>query len=282
MTRTGRHDECDAREAARPLVDALRANKGLLLVLTGAGISAASGIPTFRGSEPDAIWTKDVTEMATLEYFEEDPAGSWRWYRSRFENLGDARPNPGHIALRSLERWHVERGGDFLVVTQNIDTLHERAGTERLVKVHGSADRCRCTREGCRNAVPGTLPLDSLDFSAFDRDGRAATLPRCPACGSLVRPHVLWFDELYTSHPDYQYARVAWAMDRMSIALCIGTSFAVGITAMLQRAAAVSSTPLFVVEPGEPRVGTAPNVTCIRARAEDLLPRVAAEVAAGR
>jgi NAD-dependent deacetylase len=270
----------DGREAARPLADALRGNQGLLLVLTGAGISAASGVPTFRGSEPDAIWTRDVTEMATLQYFEEDPAGSWRWYRSRFENLGAVRPNPAHIALRSLEQWNVERGGDFLVVTQNIDTLHEQAGTERLIKVHGSADRCRCTRAGCPNASPGSLPLDSLDFRAFDRDPQARTLPRCPACGSLVRPHVLWFDELYTSHPDYQYARVAWAVDRMSIALCIGTSFAVGITAMLLRAAAISSTPLFVVEPGEPRIAAASNVTFIRARAEDFLPLVAEAVTA--
>jgi hypothetical protein len=90
----------------------------------------------------------------------------------------------------------------------------------------------------------------------------------------------LWFDELYTSHPDYEYARAAWAMDRMSIALCVGTSFAVGITAMLQRAAAISSTPLFVVEPGAPRIEAAPNVTFIRARAEDLLPLVAAAVGA--
>ncbi len=280
MTRTDHHDERDASEAARPLVDALLANRGLLLVLTGAGISAASGIPTFRGSEPDAIWTRDVTEMATLGYFEEDPAGSWRWYRSRFENLGAAVPNPAHMALRSLERWQTERGGDFLVVTQNIDTLHERAGTERLIKVHGSADRCRCTREGCPHESPGSLAIDAIDFRAFETDRTIDTLPRCPACGALVRPHVLWFDELYTSHPDYQYARVAWAMDRMALALCIGTSFAVGITAMLQRAAAIASTPLFVVEPGEPRIDAAPNVTFIRARAEDLLPRVADAVGA--
>jgi NAD-dependent deacetylase len=275
MTRTWKQEERDAREAARPLVDALLANRGLLLVLTGAGISAASGIPTFRGSEPDAIWTRDVTEMATLGYFREDPAGSWRWYRSRFEKLGAAAPNPAHVALRSLERWQIARGGDFLVVTQNIDTLHEQAGTERLVKVHGSSDRCRCTREGCPNASPGSLSARDLDFAAFDSNPGREALPRCPACSALLRPHVLWFDELYTSHPDYQYARVAWAMDRMGLALCVGTSFAVGITAMLQRAAAIASTPLFVVEPGPPRIDAAPNVTFVRAMAEDLLPRVA-------
>src|SRR4051812_32998470 len=105
------------------LVEALRAERGILLVLTGAGVSLASGIPTFRGSDPNAIWKRDVAEMGTQRYFQRDPVGSWTWYAKRFEGALGARPNPAHLALAALERWQVGRGGDYLLVAQNIDTL---------------------------------------------------------------------------------------------------------------------------------------------------------------
>src|SRR5205085_178122 len=119
------------------------------------------GIPTFRGEDPGAIWKRDVTELGTRRYFEEDPVGSWRWYRSRFASLGGARPNPAHLALAALERWQAEQG-QFLLVTQNIDGLHRAAGSTRLVEVHGRADRVRCSSDGCEHAAPeGSLPRDA-------------------------------------------------------------------------------------------------------------------------
>ena len=207
------------------LVDALTTERGLIVALTGAGISLASGIPTFRGTDPGAIWARDITELATLRYFSSDPVGSWRWYRSRFLDVLAARPNPAHRALTILERWQAARRGDFLLVTQNIDTLHEQAGSRRLVKVHGSADRCRCSDPSCRLGALDSLALDDVDFSSFDREPRVDAVPQCPSCGAMVRPHVLWLDEYYTSHADYQWHFVdAAANTGMSKWLLTGTN----------------------------------------------------------
>src|SRR5258705_13860977 len=123
-------------DAGSRLVAAIEAERGLIVVITGAGISLASGIPTFRGNDPGAIWARDITEMATLRYYLSDPVGSWRWYRQRFLGVLAARPNPAHRALAAIERWQATRRGDILLVTQNIDTLHEQAGSARLRKVH--------------------------------------------------------------------------------------------------------------------------------------------------
>src|SRR5258707_15495786 len=101
------------------LAEAIVGAEGLVLVVTGAGISLASGIPTFRGSDPDAVWARDVTELGTNRYFLEDPAGSWSWYLKRFGRLGQFVPNAAHHALAALERRQVAHGGELLVITQN-------------------------------------------------------------------------------------------------------------------------------------------------------------------
>src|SRR5262249_37136759 len=159
------------------------------------GISVASGIPTFRGSDPGAVWASDVTELGTRAYFERDPVGSWRWYMERFDRVLEARPNAAHEALVALERWHAGRGGDFLLVSQNLAPLRERAGSARLAKVHGSAALGRCARTGCEHGAPhGVLPRARFDLAPFRAEPRLEHLPRCPACGALLRQHVLWFD----------------------------------------------------------------------------------------
>ncbi|MEM7588361.1 MAG: Sir2 family NAD-dependent protein deacetylase, partial [Acidobacteriota bacterium] len=206
---------------------------GLLLVVTGAGISLASGIPTFRGSDKDAVWKRDVTELGTFGYFEEDPVGSWSWYLSRFAKVLGAKPNLAHYALLGLESWQQERGGDSLLVTQNIDGLHRLAGSQQLVEVHGAADRLRCPVDGCRHGAPhGSLPRSDFDLAPFQANPSAERLPKCPQCGAILRQHVLWFDEYYTSHEDYQWHRVQSAASRMNLVLFVGTSFAVGVTDM--------------------------------------------------
>ncbi len=257
---------------SRRLVAAIDAAQGLIVVLTGAGISLASGIPTFRGSDPGAIWAHDITELATLRYFTSDPVGAWRWYRERFLRVLAARPNPAHRALAALERWHVRRRRDFLLVTQNIDTLHEWAGSTRVVKVHGSADRCRCADPACRLGAVESIALDDIDFAEFDRDPRIAAIPSCPACGTLVRPHVLWFDELYVSHADYQWHVVDAAAARIRLLICVGTSLAVGVTSFLQSAAADAEAPVFLVDPGERPRDAHRSMVHVRAKAEELLP----------
>lgn len=250
-------------------------DRGLILVVTGAGVSLASGIPTFRGSDPGAVWKRDVTELGTFDYFRRDPTGSWAWYLERFDKVLAARPNPAHTAIAALERWQLARGGDFLLVTQNIDTLHEQAGSERLIKVHGSADRVRCSREGCRLGSPGgSIARSEVDLAAFLAAPAPTTVPRCPACGALLRQHVLWFDEVYTGHGDYQWERVQGAVERMHLALCVGTSFAVGFTELVLQAAFWNRVPVVAVDPGPPPIASSRGFEHLRAKAEELLPRV--------
>ena len=243
---------------------------GFLVVTTGAGISLASGIPTFRGTDPDAVWKRDVMELATNAYFLEDPVGSWHWYLSRFGNLLGKRPNPAHKALVALERWHEDRGGTFLLISQNVDTLHEQAGSKQLVKVHGRADRVRCSRVGCPNGAPqGTLTRDPEAEAAFMANPCEATIPRCPACGSYLRQHVLLFDERYDSHEDYEWDRVVRAAFAADMHLFVGTSFSVGVTDLLLGSALQLGRPAFLIDPG---LRPPPGVVLIRQPAEEALP----------
>ena len=177
-------------EACSTLATAIDAlGTGYLVVVTGAGVSHASGIPTFRGTDPGAVWKRDVTELGTNRYFEEDPAGSWTWYTSRFDMVLEKQPNPAHHALAAIERWQVARGGRFLLVTQNVDPLHERAGSERLVKVHGSPTACvaRATvAPTAPRADPCRAPISTCGRftpSRWRRTYRAAR-PAAPCCAS--------------------------------------------------------------------------------------------------
>jgi NAD-dependent deacetylase len=165
----------DALARAVSVIRAARA----ITVLTGAGVSAASGVPTFRGD--DGLWKKQRAEsLATPEAFEQDPRLVWEWYDWRRGMIRDARPNPAHDVLA---RWTRERA--TTLITQNVDGLHERAGAERLIRLHGSIWHVRCWRRCAAGAVDWadeTVPL-------------ATVPPRCPHCGSLVRPGVVWFGE---------------------------------------------------------------------------------------
>jgi len=245
---------------------------GLLLVVTGAGVSQASGIQTFRGAEPNAVWkTSDVT-LATRGYFEEDPVGQWSWYLDRFSRLRTAEPNAAHESLVWLERWQTGRGGRFLLVTQNIDTLHEEAGSENLVKVHGTSDRVRCSRSGCRNGAPsGSMPIDNAAFEAFLEDRRPSRIPTCDVCGAHVRAHVLFFDEYYTDHTDYRFEEVVTAAEEADVVLFVGTSFSVGVTDLFLRSGLQRGVPLLSIDPSGSALPGHP-VSILAATAEDLLP----------
>jgi len=239
------------------------------LILTGAGISLASGIPTFRGSDPGAVWANDVMAKGTLAYFQRDPAASWQWYLSRFEKYADARPNAAHVALAEWER--KKRTGEFLLVTQNVDTLHEQAGSRELVKVHGSRDQVRCTRRGCAQGAPNhTILFRREDFDAFRAAPKFENLPRCSICRSLLRPHVLWFDEYYADHVTYQWELVqGWAGERASEVWFIGTSMAVTVADVLYKNARDRGIPIHVVNPADAPLA---GVTHHRESAETWLP----------
>jgi NAD-dependent deacetylase len=252
---------------------------GFLLVVTGAGVSAPSGLATFRGPEPEAVWREDDVTIATRAHLESDPVGHWRWYLERFSRVLEAAPNPAHRALADLESWQVARGGGFLLVTQNIDTLHEAAGSRRLVKVHGSADRLRCTRPGCPLAAPaGSLPRGEVDLAAFAAAPSRRTLPACPRCGALLRAHALFFDERYDDHRDYRFERVRRAALIADRVVTVGTSHAVGVTDLVLRAARCSGTPVVAVDPFA--ASTPGGVTHLAVPAEELLPATSRLLAA--
>ena len=256
---------------------------GLILVVTGAGISSASGIPTFRGSEPNAAWKVSDVEMATWGFFQHDPVEQWRWYLERFRSLDTAKPNPAHAALVELERWQTERGGEFLLVTQNIDTLHEKAGSRRMIKVHGSSDRLRCTEPGCDLAGPkGSLLRSEVDMQRFDGSPSNEHLPRCPRCDNLLRAHVLFFDEYYQDHQDYRFGDVMEAGHRAGLMLFIGTSFSVGITDLLLRAAIPRKIPIFSIDPAGTRVPGFSSIQAVAAGAETVLPDTMAALGGSR
>jgi len=158
-----------------------------VLVLTGAGVSAESGIPTFRGS--GGMWEKfSFQELASPEGFRRDPELVWRFYGDRRAKAGDCAPNPGHHALVALEQRMGER---FLLATQNVDALHREAGSERMVELHGCLFKTRCA--GCERA-----PFD--DHHTYEGQG----VPRCEQCAthgtaSNLRPHIVWFGEALDS-----------------------------------------------------------------------------------
>jgi len=231
----------------------IAAADGPVVFLTGAGISAESGIPTFRGAE--GFWrvgsrNYQPTEMATAMAFAQMPAEVWRWYLYRRGVCRSAAPNAAHRALVRFE----ERAEDrFLLVTQNVDGLHLRAGnsTERTYQIHGNADFCRCVR-GCRPAVrelPVMLPERWEKERPLD-DAELAAL-RC-ACGEWLRPHVLWFDESY-DEPLYRYVSALRAAETAAALIVVGTSGATSLPARMCETVAARGGPLIVVDP-EPTV----------------------------
>jgi len=154
-----------------------------ILVLTGAGVSAESGIPTFRGK--DGYWRNlNPAKLATPEAFAKDPGLVWEWYRERRRRIRNAQPNPAHKAIAKLAQYAQE----FLLVTQNVDDLHARAGSskEKMVQIHGDIFVTRCSHG---------------DFSRHDyeheheHESEDIDLPRCPRCEGLMRPGVVWFGE---------------------------------------------------------------------------------------
>jgi NAD-dependent deacetylase len=161
------------------LAELVRA-RGPAVVLTGAGISTESGIPDFRS--PTGIWARyDPQEYATIDAFRADPVKVWSFYVLRFRALTEAQPNAGHVALAELER----AGRVRAVVTQNIDLLHERAGSRDVVEVHGSIRTSSCPGCGARYSVDDVLRL--LE---------ASDAPRCAACSEVLKPDVVFFGEL--------------------------------------------------------------------------------------
>ncbi len=248
-----------AREAHDLLAEA-----GRVLVLTGAGMSAPSGVPTFRG--PDGMWRNfRPEELATPEAFARDPLLVWRWYGWRRELIAQCQPNAGHVALA---RW-MSRHDGVTLVTQNVDGLHERAakeiGSADPIRLHGSIFRARCTECGTESGH-----REPVDASNED------TLPRCDACGGLLRPAVVWFGEQL---PVNALSQAGAAAREADVCLVIGTSGAVYPAAGLAHEAVSSGAPLIVVDPGETAYDGMADVRLVGS-ADELVPEIVDELGA--
>jgi NAD-dependent deacetylase len=230
-----------------------------MVVLTGAGVSAESGLPTFRGA--GGLWEGHrVEEVATPQAFARDPRLVHRFYNERRARLGDAsiQPNAAHTALAELERrWP----GAFLLVTQNVDDLHERAGSRRLVHLHGELRRALCGACGHSLAWDGDLGLETA-------------CPHCAAVGGM-RPDIVWFGEI-----PYRMDEVYAALERCAVFVAIGTSGLVYPAAGFveaARAAGAARTIEINLEPSATASAFAERRT---GRAGDLVPALVAELLA--
>jgi NAD-dependent deacetylase len=179
------------------------------VALTGAGISVPSGIPDFRTPETGLWANVDPMEVAHIDVFERDPARFWSYYRPRFQSLGDKQPNAAHEVLAELERRGLMKG----VITQNIDCLHRKAGSEEVIEVHGSIEASSCLDCAAAYAIEEVERL-------FDADGVAV----CAACEGPVKPDVVLFGEML---PASAMARAQRLAERAELMLCIGSSLAV-------------------------------------------------------
>jgi NAD-dependent deacetylase len=163
-----------------------------VLVVTGAGVSAESGIPTFRGR--DGYWRNlDPAKLATPEAFARDPELVWRWYRERRERIRGAQPNAAHHAIAKFAGY----ADEFLLVTQNVDDLHARAGlpNDKMVQIHGDIFVTRCSRCHFSRLDYERPPSQSYGVAGEHEHEHENVLPRCPKCNTLMRPGVVWFGE---------------------------------------------------------------------------------------
>jgi NAD-dependent deacetylase len=246
----------------KPLKDAIewieQRRPSRVAALTGAGISAESGIPTFRG--PGGLWENHrPEELATPGAFARDPLLVWRWYEWRRDLVRRASPNAAHEALAKLERTLAGRG-EMTLVTQNVDGLHRRAGSHSILELHGNIFRVRCSREG--TTEERLDPLGELP-------------PRC-GCGSMLRPDVVWFGEML---PPGILESAAAAVRRADLLLVIGTSGVVhpaaGLVSLLEAGEAIE------INPDETPISELARFS-IRGAASEVLPLVVEAIEGGQ
>lgn len=236
------------RDIPDALISALRDARHVC-VLTGAGVSAESGVPTFREAQ-DGLWSHyDPQELATPEAFLADPKLVWRWYRWRRELVADAQPNPGHLAIAQLDKL-VPR---LSLVTQNVDNLHQRAGSKDVVEFHGNIFEDRCYADGTTHVGD-----DSLD------------VPTCPDCGGHLRPGVVWFGEAIPEEALNESCAAAVDCD---VFLSVGTSSVVYPAAGLAELAKDNGALVVEINP-EPTRGAASFDFAIAEKSGVVLPEL--------
>lgn len=248
------HVEIEDLETSLERAAEIVAGAERLAVLTGAGVSAESGMRTFRGA--GGLWEGEpVQEVATPQGFQRDPARVWRFYNNRRSHLKTVLPNPGHHALAELERrWTSSR---FALVTQNIDGLHQAAGSSHVLELHGSLTRIRCSRcDYLRECPEEDLP----------------ELPQCPSCGRLLRPDVVWFEEML---PGNIWELAVEAVTACRAFLVIGTSALVYPAAGLIEMAIRLHVPVIEVNPDRTPISNAATLS-LHGPSGEVLPKLVA------
>jgi NAD-dependent deacetylase len=237
-----------------------------VLVFTGAGVSAESGIATFRDALT-GLWSRyDAQALATPEAFRSHPDIVWGWYEWRRAQVLRAEPNAAHRAIAELER----RVPELLVVTQNVDDLHERAGSSRVAHLHGSLHAPRCSSCGAPQALAEDAPLEP-------GEGRRIAPPACTRCGAPLRPGVLWFGE---SLPADAWHTAIQAAERCDLLLSIGTSALVYPAAELPLRALAAGATVAQINPAATPLDARAHHN-LRGAAADLLPRLLASAGYG-
>jgi NAD-dependent deacetylase len=229
-----------------------------VVAFTGAGVSAESGVPTFRGA--GGLWEgQRFEEVATPQAFYQDPAKVWRFYEERRRNLTGVKPNPAHFVLAGWQG----RFRRYTLVTQNVDGLHQAAGARQVLELHGSIWRVRCVECG-REREERTVPLPQLP-------------PLCPECGAMERPAVVWFGEFL---PQGVMASAIAAIETCEVLVVVGTSAVVYPAAGLVEVAAAARATVIEVNPEASAQAYLAGVT-LRGPAGQLLPLVDARLGEG-
>ncbi len=220
-------------------------------VLTGAGISAESGVPTFRGD--DGLWKKfKPEELANFDAFIKNTELVWEWYKYRKKLIADVKPNPGHYALVEMENIF----SNFSLITQNVDNLHRRAGSKKVFELHGNIQKNYCI--GCKKEFS-----DEIIFSKLE-------IPRCDNCGELIRPGVVWFGECL---PEDQWNEAEKATRNCEIFFTIGTSAVVYPAASLPYLAKEHGAFLIEINP-EPTPVTSIVDEFLQGKSGEILPEL--------
>ncbi len=257
-------DQPDSVQIPDNILSRLRSARHAM-ALTGAGISAESGIPTFR-DPGEGLWSRySPEEFATERGWRRDPRLVWGWYTHRRRVARAAQPNPGHQALARLAGYYP----DFAVVTQNVDGLHAHAGSPIVYELHGNIHRFKCSVEGTPVTYDDPDDDNPAAWEALER-GEAPPVPTCLACGALVRPDVVWFGEPLPLEP---YLRAEAAAAACDVCFVVGTSALVYPAAGLPWIARANGALVIEVNPETTELTPDADLS-LRGRAGVVLPRL--------
>jgi len=227
-----------------------------IVILTGAGVSKESGVPTFRDAL-DGLWARyDPEDLATPSAFQANPKLVWDWYEYRRELVRAARPNPGHFALAKLQKQHPS----LTIITQNVDDLHEQAGSTDVIHLHGKIARSKCFYH-CQGE-PTYVDVSQIEFDEGP--------PACPHCGRWVRPDVVWFGEML---PQDEISTAFTASQHADVALVVGTSGLVTPAATLPTIAKQAGAAIIEVNPAESGITPIADIK-LDGTSGDMLPQV--------